>query len=605
MHLGERLQEIGLELLEYGDISKWGDAVVSVSKLAAVMDGDYDTSAFEHLEDAGIFGTNKEIPSTSQTNYGWWCDYRQSSTQEFSDESVIQLSKINGRHILNTSRNAWEYTPASDFSLEAEVDGSKLACTAKFEEYDSMGKLLVNSSYSESGNSWEAYKTGPAMYMNWITDEYGNTYQDAVTRTGKDGATEYHFYNPVTMADLGWMSEQQIYSDFGYGENVVRDPSSLSYVAEPLPGLVVLGIDSNEDEENRLVSRGDDSNVSHVAGRIKPATLQWLLERAREATRANKQVIALLHHHLVSHFDKEETLVSPYVLENAASVQRQLLEAGVRFVLTGHFHVQDVARVFNDEHTDSLTEVSSGALVGYPHPFRTVDFNSDFTQAHLHSGFIRSIASMPDLESQSQAVLSSCVPSLVRTLVSLYWDRLLNKLSDKLGGLDNVRLIMDLPETPAEAAALVNEYLGDAARRSYMLLTEGNEHLKRTDDLMNDINTGLDGMINALVKPLFRTAVSGLLRVELDQRFGTVFTSVYHDVNNVGTPGECEVNDLYLDLELPRPTAIERVVNDGASTRSVDYYDITGHRMSEPGQGVNIVVTQFTDGTTQVIKTVN
>ena len=54
----ERLQEIGLELLEYGDISKWGDAVVSVSKLAAVMDGDYDTSAFEHLEDAGIFGTN-------------------------------------------------------------------------------------------------------------------------------------------------------------------------------------------------------------------------------------------------------------------------------------------------------------------------------------------------------------------------------------------------------------------------------------------------------------------------------------------------------------------------------------------------------------------
>ena len=76
-------------------------------------------------------------------------------------------------------------------------------------------------------------------------------------------------------------------------------------------------------------------------------------------------------------------------------------------------------------------------------------------------------------------------------------------------------------------------------------------------------------------------------------------------MNNVGTPGECEVNDLYLDLELPRPTAIERVVNDGASTRSVDYYDITGHRMSEPGQGVNIVVTQFTDGTTQVIKTVN
>ncbi|MBR1551403.1 MAG: metallophosphoesterase [Muribaculaceae bacterium] len=397
----------------------------------------------------------------------------------------------------------------------------------------------------------------------------------------------------------------QIYSAFGYGDDVVRDPSSLSYATEPLPGLVVLGIDSNEDEENRLVSRGDDSNVSHVAGRIKPATLQWLLERAHEATRANKQVIALLHHHLVPHFDKEETLVSPYVLENAASVQRQLLDAGVRLVFTGHFHVQDVARIFNDEHTDSLTEVSSGALVGYPHPFRTVDFNTDFTQAHLHSGFIHSIASMPDLEAQSQAVLAACVPSLVRTLVNLYWDRVLNKLSDKLGGLDNVRLIMDLPETPAEAAALVNEYLGDAARRSYMLLTEGNEHLKRTDDLMEAINTGLDGIINALVKPLFRAAVSGLLRVEIEERFGAVFTSVYHDVNNVGTPGECEVNDLYLDLELPRPTAIERVTSDGAAAQAVDYYDITGRRMSEPQRGVNIVVTQYSNGVTQAVKTVN
>ena len=76
---------------------------------------------------------------------------------------------------------------------------------------------------------------------------------------------------------------RQIYQHFGYGNDAVTDSASLSYAIEPVKGLVVIGIDSNRDEENLLIARGDSANTYHTAGRVKASTLQWIANRAREA----------------------------------------------------------------------------------------------------------------------------------------------------------------------------------------------------------------------------------------------------------------------------------------------------------------------------------
>lgn len=217
----EKLSAIGLELLEYADVSKWGDAVVSFAKFATVFDGDYDKSAFGHLQDAGIFGTIT-LDSPYYNNYGWWCDYREPGTQDNTNETTIQLSKINGKHTLNDAKKAWEYSPASDFSIEATVDGSKFTCQAKIEDYND--RVLVNSSYHESGYTWKDYTTGPAMYTEWVTDDYGNKYMNYVSRNN-NGQTEYHFYNPVTKEDLGWFSDSAIYNDYEAFRNKVSVPA--------------------------------------------------------------------------------------------------------------------------------------------------------------------------------------------------------------------------------------------------------------------------------------------------------------------------------------------------------------------------------------------
>ncbi len=411
-----------------------------------------------------------------------------------------------------------------------------------------------------------------------------------------DGDT-WNYAPTVTRDDFA-----SLYAHYGYS-GTKRDDASLSYIAEPMPGMVILALDSNEDEENTLIARGDDTNSSHVGGRLKPATLQWACNHLKKARNDGKQVITMLHHHLVPHFDKEESLLTPYLLENAATAQQQLMQAGAEVVLTGHFHVQDIAQTYNSTLTDSLVEVSSGALVGYPHPFRTMHFNPDATELQLTTGYIASIPSMPDLQVQSQAVLARAIPSLVRTLVALYWPRVIAKLEEKFGSMDVVNQIMDMPEDAAAAAVIANNYLEDPARRTYLLMTEGNENLKRTDDLRDDVMTGFNAIIDNLVKPLYRAAMRGLLLAEVEQRFGPVFESVYGDINAVGTAKQCQVNDLYATLSLTGGTssAISEIRSD-AQVVSTYYVNLTGQRATRPWPGINIVVEQLNDGTTRSSK---
>ena len=81
---------------------------------------------------------------------------------------------------------------------------------------------------------------------------------------------------------------RDIYAHFGYGGDVKCDTASLSYAAEPVKGLVVIGIDSNRDEENLLKARGDSENTYHTAGRIKDATLRWITYQARSSLAQGK-----------------------------------------------------------------------------------------------------------------------------------------------------------------------------------------------------------------------------------------------------------------------------------------------------------------------------
>lgn len=85
----------------------------------------------------------------------------------------------------------------------------------------------------------------------------------------------------------------QLYRDYGYGRpETVRDPASLSFVCEPLPGLVLLCIDSNLYEENLFRMKGDSIDHNQTAGRIREATLSWMWQQASRPANSGLQIMS-------------------------------------------------------------------------------------------------------------------------------------------------------------------------------------------------------------------------------------------------------------------------------------------------------------------------
>lgn len=161
-----------------------------------------------------------------------------------------------------------------------------------------------------------------------------------------------------------------IYGEFGYREAVRRDPSSLSYVAEPVPGLWLLGIDSNRYHENTP----KDGPVTD--GRLDADRIAWIETVLAEALRLGKAVVVTMHHGVAEHFRHEEKSWGEYLVDDYPEIGRMLAAYGVRVVFTGHFHANDAAFA---RYPDGayLLDVMTGALSSAPIVrFVTIDAGS-------------------------------------------------------------------------------------------------------------------------------------------------------------------------------------------------------------------------------------
>jgi len=189
----------------------------------------------------------------------------------------------------------------------------------------------------------------------------------------------------------------QIYSNYGYGRGVQRDPASLSYCCEPIKGVVVIGIDSNMDEKNTLVSRGDSTDTYYNGGRIKPETLQWIIGQASKAKSQGKQVIAMMHHHLVPHFDQQERFLANYIVQDHNSIAHQLMQAGIHTIFTGHLHVTDAATQYYNNRADSIVEVATGSSICYPFALRIAALDSKHSMLDIDTRWLNATPSCPTL----------------------------------------------------------------------------------------------------------------------------------------------------------------------------------------------------------------
>lgn len=91
-----------------------------------------------------------------------------------------------------------------------------------------------------------------------------------------------------------------------------------------------------------------------------------------QAKAQGKQLVGMVHHGVVEHFDYESVYAAPYMLDNFAELQRLLMNAGVNVMFSGHFHASDISRV-DDRLGNHLFDVETGSIVTYPCPYRIME----------------------------------------------------------------------------------------------------------------------------------------------------------------------------------------------------------------------------------------
>jgi Predicted phosphohydrolases len=180
-----------------------------------------------------------------------------------------------------------------------------------------------------------------------------------------------------------------IYAGAGYGQAIRRDPSSLSYVAEPVPGLWVLALDSADYSRNAKLEH------SECGGRLPKERLDWAIQALRDARAAGKAVVALEHHGLVEHYPAQRKYYKDYLLDDFESVGAKLASEGLRLVFTGHFHANDAAMA-RYANSGWLCDIETGSLVTYPCPLRKVTLSG--SRIEVHTERIQSAVGYPDLQ---------------------------------------------------------------------------------------------------------------------------------------------------------------------------------------------------------------
>lgn len=163
----------------------------------------------------------------------------------------------------------------------------------------------------------------------------------------------------------------RIYADYGYGEALARDAYSLSYVYQLTPRLRVLAIDACKYDENDF-----ERDVCRHDGRIRPETMDFIKRQMADARRQGIYVIGMMHHGVIEHWKYQNRVIPGYVVDDWKRVRKQLTQAGLEILFTGHAHAQDIVC------EKGFYDIETGSPVSYPSPYRLVTLKNDTLAVH-------------------------------------------------------------------------------------------------------------------------------------------------------------------------------------------------------------------------------
>lgn len=186
----------------------------------------------------------------------------------------------------------------------------------------------------------------------------------------------------------------EIYADCGYGEALMRDSASLSYVAalDKYTWLVAVDVCRYQEYTSSTIS----------GGRLLPETEKWVTEVLNQAKAKNIRVIGMMHHGLVEHIAFQAYFFKDYLVDDWGRLASLFADLGMKAVFTGHFHANDIT-MHRSSAGNEIYDIETGSLSAYAFPYRFVELNE--TGMDITTENVSSIEGKPNLREDNRKVM--------------------------------------------------------------------------------------------------------------------------------------------------------------------------------------------------------
>lgn len=305
---------------------------------------------------------------------------------------------------------------------------------------------------------------------DWCSDQNPRRY---------DGDNTYHDVEVMSSQDL-----PEFYRDFGPRQAIasfITDIGTICYT-------VALS------DRVRVLCLNDDKNEDGHAG-FTPECWQWIERQISQAREDGALIIGIEHHLIMSH-SSPLICVGSVCVANREMVASRLADAGLRYMLVGHSHIQATDR-YTSPAGNTITEINVGSLCGYPSPIVNVVTNDDGTLTYRvdHLEQIRFSDRTVDAQQYLRHHSSQLVNRLLESENADQFQERLSALQINISGAKAVYYVVK-PILNWLNTALV----GDAYR---LLRTLGLANGIRKSELKNLYYKSLREMVNEVMLGLF------------------------------------------------------------------------------------------------------
>ena len=310
---------------------------------------------------------------------------------------------------LGTTGSAFETYLASDRKLIAESDAIMRAMVGLVEA-ENPQVVLVSGDLTKDGE--QLSHQSAAGYLAQMKAGGRKVFVVPGNHDIQNGgASSYSGDTATPVAAISAGEFVDNYNDLGFSDAIARDSNSLSYVAELVPGLWLLALDS--------CIYGASRGPMQTAGRFLDGTTAWIQAQLDEAKRRGVRVIAMMHHGVVEHFANQALIFPEFLVNDRDAIGSLLSNGGVGVVFTGHFHANDITRGTPSGARKSIFDVETGSAVTYPCPYRVVDVSDDtlaITTRHVDS-IDYDLGTAPDFQTYAHDSLRVGLEGLITNLI--------------------------------------------------------------------------------------------------------------------------------------------------------------------------------------------